>query len=624
MIDPLYLRYEEELGMIRNEVSHFAEQYPLAASRLLLEKNVSSDPHVERLIESFALIAARVRTKLDDEFPKFVESLINRLYPHFTRPVPSMTVVGFEIDPKRARVPDGLSIPRSSHLESAAQGSDKVQFRTAMDTTLWPIRTVSAQFLNSPLPPEWGFYQHSQVQAAIRIRLDLYGGLKWHEVKGLKYLRFYLRGSIETAESLLDTIMTKMNSCHWVNPDSNSDDSYTYHSEDPIRLIGLEPDQAILPSFEPDLWPYRLLSEYMVFPEKFHFIDIPVPSTVVLRQLKLDRYVDLIIGLKSGPEILSKTVNAETFTLGCTTAVNLFAQTAEPIKTEPTKYSYRVIPDVAHPYTREIYSIESVTWSSLHDGISTEFHAFYDAVWELDESVSTGYWHSSREFPRDVNRSLSDIYITIVSSGFEPTGSEPATLVVRTLCSNGDLPHHQTQIQGFLNFTITGSSLPVMRAMNISRVTPSLRPPSVRFLYGKLLSHLNLNHLSWTQGPEGIESFRQLLRLYIPSDTAVTQERRLLLDSRIDSLEGIETRPFMHRLSEFGQSAWVRGIEINLLVRSEEYLHEGGLILWGAVLQRFLSMHLPVNSIMKFQLVDTRSKGVIFAFDTRTGEIPPL
>ena len=132
MLDPIYLRYEEELAFIRHEVRQFAERYPSAASRLLLENESSADPHVERLIESFALLTARIRTKIDDEFPELVESLIERLYPHFTRPMPTMCVIGFEIDPKRARIPGGLKIGRNSILSTPAPKGDRVLFQTGV------------------------------------------------------------------------------------------------------------------------------------------------------------------------------------------------------------------------------------------------------------------------------------------------------------------------------------------------------------------------------------------------------------------------------------------------------------------------------------------------------------
>src|SRR5229473_1876220 len=68
----------------------FAEKYPKVASRLLLEPNRCEDPHVERLIEAAAFLAARVHLKIDDEFPEISEALLTVLYPHYIRQIPNV------------------------------------------------------------------------------------------------------------------------------------------------------------------------------------------------------------------------------------------------------------------------------------------------------------------------------------------------------------------------------------------------------------------------------------------------------------------------------------------------------------------------------------------------------
>src|SRR3954467_2209501 len=102
MSETIYRYYERELQFIRQMAQEFARQYPAAAGRLLLEPNRSVDPHVERLIEAFALLAGRVHHKLDDEFPELTEALLAVLYPHYLAPVPSLAIVQFVADAERA------------------------------------------------------------------------------------------------------------------------------------------------------------------------------------------------------------------------------------------------------------------------------------------------------------------------------------------------------------------------------------------------------------------------------------------------------------------------------------------------------------------------------------------
>src|SRR2546423_12002970 len=103
MSQSLFPYYERELTFIRQFAQEFARQYPAAAGRLLLEPNRSVDPHVERLIEAFALLAGRVHHKLDDEFPELTEALLAVLYPQYLAPVPSLAIHPFVV--KAPQVP---------------------------------------------------------------------------------------------------------------------------------------------------------------------------------------------------------------------------------------------------------------------------------------------------------------------------------------------------------------------------------------------------------------------------------------------------------------------------------------------------------------------------------------
>src|SRR5579875_1814906 len=122
MSEALYPYYERELLFIRQLAQEFARRYPAAAGRLLLEPNRSADPHVERLIEAFALLSGRIQHKLDDEFPELTDALLSVLYPHYLAPIPSMAIIQFEVDVERTQLPDGFLIDRHSRLHTRPVG----------------------------------------------------------------------------------------------------------------------------------------------------------------------------------------------------------------------------------------------------------------------------------------------------------------------------------------------------------------------------------------------------------------------------------------------------------------------------------------------------------------------
>src|ERR1700731_2545613 len=137
MSDELYRYYEQELTFFRQLAGDFAEKYPKVAARLQLDAaKESADPHVERLIEAFALLAARVRRKVDDEFPEVVESLLTILYPHYLRPLPPMAVAQFQFDPQQTQPTEPALVPAGSVFTSKPAGGHDCTFRTAYPVTV--------------------------------------------------------------------------------------------------------------------------------------------------------------------------------------------------------------------------------------------------------------------------------------------------------------------------------------------------------------------------------------------------------------------------------------------------------------------------------------------------------
>src|SRR5918911_3855699 len=117
MSDELLPYYNRELSYVRRLATEFAEAHPKIAGRLRLGPDSSADPHVERLIEAFAYLTARIRFKLDDDFPEITEALLNVLYPHYLAPVPSMAIVQFQLDPEQVQLTKGHVVPRHTELQ---------------------------------------------------------------------------------------------------------------------------------------------------------------------------------------------------------------------------------------------------------------------------------------------------------------------------------------------------------------------------------------------------------------------------------------------------------------------------------------------------------------------------
>jgi type VI secretion system protein ImpG len=148
MFDELHPYYNRELGYIRKLAGEFAEQHPKIAGRLRLSGEATDDPHVERLLQGFAFIAARIHRKLDDDFPELTQGLLEVLYPHYLAPIPPMAIVQFTA---RSDLVSPLEIEAGTAIEAGAAGGESCRFQTAYPVTLWPIVIEAASLTGRPI-----------------------------------------------------------------------------------------------------------------------------------------------------------------------------------------------------------------------------------------------------------------------------------------------------------------------------------------------------------------------------------------------------------------------------------------------------------------------------------------
>ena len=132
--------YNQELHHVRESAAEFAKEYPKIASRLTLSGMDCADPYVERLLEGFAYLTARVQLKLDAEYPTFTHNLLEIAYPHYLAPTPSMTVVQLQTDPWRMPIenagvlwPEKLSPREEEVLVQIARGASNKEIARTLD-----------------------------------------------------------------------------------------------------------------------------------------------------------------------------------------------------------------------------------------------------------------------------------------------------------------------------------------------------------------------------------------------------------------------------------------------------------------------------------------------------------
>ena len=188
-----------------------------------------------------------------------------------------------------------------------------------------------------------------------------------------------------------------------------------------------------------------------------------------------------------------------------------------------------------------------------------------------------------------------EVYLHLVDLNFNPRVPPDATLVVRTLCTNRDLPNDLQMGGQTLEFELEAAA--PLAAINVVRSpTQSLRPPRRRRAHWRLLSHLSLNHLSLTDAAEGKEALQEILRLYDFSDVNAGQQQMAAVNRQlIEGIEGVSSRRVVGRVPGSTASGFCRGIEITVDLDEQKYVGTG-VFLFASVLERFLGLYSSINS----------------------------
>jgi type VI secretion system protein ImpG len=610
MDDELHRYYERELTYIFRHAQEFARQYPATAGRLLLEETRSNDPHVERLIESFALLTGRIRRKLDDEFPQLTDAFLGVLYPHYLLPIPSMGIVQFELDPVRGELPEGFTLPRGSELLTQPVDGVRCAFRTAYPVQLWPIEVADAKFLTPPFPPS--FRPPPGTVSAIRIQLRTTTELPLSELT-IDSLRFYLSGEKPLVAGLYDTIfgMTR-------RVDLFTDPNTLARSLEPgeaIGEVGFAADEGLLPYPGQSFRGYRLLTELFAFPDKFHFLDLNGLRPALAGA---GATLEIVLYLGRASKTLAQGVGPETFRLGCSPIINLFEKVVEPIPERFMRNEYRIVPDVAAPQGLEIYTIDSV--QGVDPPRTTEYHPFYSFRHGEGRSVRRAFWHARRRPSNVENDRGTEVSISLVDLDFDPRATDEPTMVVRATCTNRDLPRKLKHA----SFT-TVAPAPFSAVHALRQPTAALRPPLGQGTRWRLISHLCLNHLSLTDDAQGLEAVHELLRLYDFSDPELDQAAASGARRLIEGLVGMHSRRVVDWNGGPEDGGFCRGVEITITLDEAKYVGTGA-ILFASVLERFFGLYTTTNSFTRLivRVRTPQGETELKRWPPRAGENPTI
>ncbi len=578
--------YERERSYLKNMGARFASQYPKIAKRLDIGHDEISDPHVSRLIDSFAFLTASLQQDIDNEFPIISTALLESLYPQFTSPIPPCSVAQFQVDSSKGKLTSGFSIPKETSLFAYANEGVTCQFQTSYDVELWPIDVSDASLVTTTSYNFPNFFTNDPY--CLRIRLNAAGDS--FKTLGCKSLRFYIKGTNAFQTSLYESIFQGEKP---LGVALKEGEQVTILPKYSLTPAGFSQQETVLPQSNQTHPAYGLLLEYFYCTDKFFFFDI---SNLDMSQAETT--IDLLIPVTNIETLLKLSLSKDNFCLGCTPIINIFKKISEPFKLSQFTSEHRLVPDQRRELTTEIHSLISIQ-GITSDGITTKIiPPYFSFDYEASTTPQEFFWCSRRTPSQRPGLPGTDIELSFVALDYNPSlSSNFETIFAYTLCTNRSLAPELPA--GTL--LEVNESFPIHSVVCLKSPAAPVYPPTDGATLWALISQLSLNKLSLSSTSQSLERLQGILNLY-------TKFGNTESSSEIDSLVGMDCSYSVERM---GNEAWrnfARGISITLTLDESK---TGGKspFLFTAVLNQFFGLYVSLNSFTQLNIKKINQEG---------------
>ena len=590
MIEELLPYYEKQLQEFGQQSREFAQKYPKIAQRLSLNQEQIDDPHIERLIQAFSLIAARVDKKLADSYDVFTRALFEVMFPQYLRHFPSCTVVSFEDINKVKQLTEAHVIPKHTTLKSRSFKGVQCEFNTTQDVRLLPIAINKLEFKTNP-----SAHMHLNQNATLVMGFEIFNqaqGWLIHE-----QLPIYLDAISNFPLQVLDSIF-KSSTGFSIKVGNRS-----FNIQNPFSVMGFDEHESVLPLDQHTHHAYRLLMEYFCFPEKYNFLNLHlnVLKGHLQEQTEFEIHIHFKLNLNDQAVIRNYSeLNVANFKLFSSPAVNLFEKSAEPQKINHKNIEYPLITDAHHPEFYQVYSVLEMNMVREKNNQDQVFHPilpFFAMSHYHDDQVQFYYALNSTQ----LQNKFVEIGYSIISKNLMPFDTKSDFISTKLLCSNRNLPHEAlSQSNNILN--LNDSSL-ARRALVLKRPGLPHQFQQNKKEQWRIISHLSLNTLALMKG-DAVSHVKELLELY---NLPKTKENHLIIDAIKDvefslSNKLVEAKPF---------PMFVRGVKVALKI-DEQVFRGHSLFIFSQLLSHVFNLKVQMNSFVDVVIYGVHSQQELY------------
>ena len=619
-MDPkLMQHYENELAFMRDMGSEFAAEFPKVAARLDLANTEVADPYVERLLEGFAFLTARIQLKMEAEFPTFTQSLLQMVYPHYLAPTPSMAVVKINPDAALRGTPQGVELPAGLELRSLLGTEDQTncEFRTAHALRLLPIDVTEGEYIASAAAvAALGLPDQPNAKAAIRLRLRTMGDQPVAKL-ALEKLSFFLGGPENARMRLYEQLAAHVTSIV-VRPGTRPLPWQDRLPPSRLQPAGFGPDEALLPRAATSFDGYRLLQEYFAMPERFLFFTLEGLDRSIIRCAGSELEIIILLD-RSEPSLMA--FGPDHMQLNCTPAINLFPKRSDRVNLTDRDAEYMIVPDRMRPLDYEVFSVRTMEGFAADGGPAQPFFPFYAAN-DLSRNPGHRSYYTLRRQPHRLSSRARqrgprssylghDVFVSLVDADHAPVDAALRQLGLELMCSNRDLPMSMPVGKRNTDFTIVVNAPVASVRCLVGPTAPKPCRGDGDYAW-RFISHLALNYLTLTDNDDlqGAAGLRELLRLYVPAGATMASRQ-------LDALLSVSSTPVVRRIPGAGPVCAGRGLQVTVSLDETPFGGSGGILL-GAVLDQFFRKYVSINSFTE-TVLRSPDRGEIMRWPLRLG-----
>ncbi|MEX3858563.1 type VI secretion system baseplate subunit TssF [Paraburkholderia sp. BR10923] len=621
-MDPQFLDYySRELTYMREMAGEFAAQHPKIARRLGMEGIDVADPYVERLIEAFCFMSARTQIKLDAEFPRFTQRLLEVVYPNYVAPTPAIAVAQLRPSLREGDFTKGLKVPRDSMLRSAIPPGEQTacEFRSSQDVTLWPIEIVEARL--TAVPPDIPdtdrhLLPHVQLRGALRLRLRTTGEVKFSQMTNFDRLPIYIGGDERIASHLFELIHAG-SVASVVRAYGASRDEGHVIAKTPLAFEGLQAEQCLLPLSWNTFHGHNLLQEYFACRQRFYFFALTQLAAGLARVDSKE--AEIVLLLDRLPEELATHVDAARFLLFCTPVINLFRKRTDRVEINRAQTDFHLLADRTRPLDYEIFSVSRVFGQRAQTSLEVEFNPLYQTL--HSDVGNHGRYFSVRREQRALSANArrygtrtpyigTEVYVSLVDQAEAPYADDIRYLSVEAWVTNRDLPRLIPR-NGKTDLTMS-DSVPIEGVRLVHAPSAPRAPYASGETAWRLIRQLSFNYMPLAEldHSDGGQALRNMLGLFIaPGEREQARQ--------IEALVGARTEPVVRRLPGDGLLVYGRGVRCELTVDETGF---SGIspYLFGLVLEHYLARHVSINVFTETEL-RSMQRGLITQWRPRMG-----